>query len=82
MHEMQGKAENRKGETEAKGGEEMTSRPDIDNLYKAVTDALNGIVYRDDSQITRAIMRKQYAETDSGVLISVGRKEDFQRGWQ
>ena len=28
-----------------------TTRPDIDNLFKSVTDALNGIAYRDDGQI-------------------------------
>lgn len=28
-----------------------TSKPDLDNLIKAVTDGMNGIVYKDDSQI-------------------------------
>ncbi len=70
-----------KKKRESMTGEGMTSRPDIDNLYKAVTDALNGIVYRDDSQITRAVMRKQYTENDSGVCISVGRKGEFPLAW-
>lgn len=28
-----------------------TKRPDNDNLYKGITDALNGVAYYDDSQI-------------------------------
>ena len=31
---------------------------DCDNLYKAVTDAMNKIVYEDDSQIVRCIVEK------------------------
>ena len=31
---------------------------DYDNLYKAVTDAMNKIVYEDDSQIVRCIVEK------------------------
>jgi Holliday junction resolvase RusA-like endonuclease len=34
-------------------------RPDIDNLAKAVKDALKGIVYADDSQIAVAYLYKQ-----------------------
>jgi Holliday junction resolvase RusA-like endonuclease len=71
-----------KKKRESMTGEGMTSRPDIDNLYKSVTDAMNGIVYCDDSQITRALMRKQYNENDSGVLISVGRKDEFPLSWR
>lgn len=32
-------------------GEYHTGRPDIDNLFKGVTDALNGIIWADDSLI-------------------------------
>ena len=28
-----------------------TKRPDLDNIAKAVLDALNGLAYQDDSQI-------------------------------
>lgn len=37
------------------------SRPDADNTFKAATDALNGIAWRDDSQIAWAVIRKVYA---------------------
>ncbi|KFF31671.1 RusA family crossover junction endodeoxyribonuclease [Bifidobacterium bombi] len=33
-------------------------RPDLDNLYKLVTDALNGLAYKDDSQIVDTCMCK------------------------
>lgn len=41
---------------------EPTIRPDLDNLYKGVTDAMSGIVYRDDAQIVYAIMSKTYLD--------------------
>ena len=34
-----------------KPGDYHTSKPDIDNLFKGVTDSLNGIVWEDDSLI-------------------------------
>lgn len=37
-----------------------TGRPDLDNLLKACTDALNGVVYLDDSLIVEANARKFY----------------------
>ncbi len=39
-----------------------TKKPDVDNLFKAVTDALNGIAYADDKQIVKAAQSKWYAE--------------------
>lgn len=35
-------------------------RCDLDNLIKIVMDALNGVVYDDDSQIIRIMADKQY----------------------
>lgn len=37
-----------------------TGKPDTDNLIKVVADSLNGIVYRDDSQITEISGSKRY----------------------
>lgn len=34
---------------------------DVDNLFKAISDALNGLAYEDDSQIVSAKIRKFYA---------------------
>lgn len=36
-------------------------KPDIDNLVKAVLDALNGCMYEDDKQIIKVIAEKCYA---------------------
>jgi len=51
-------------------GVEYPKRIDIDNVYKSVTDAMNGIVYVDDSQIVEAHIKKVYAE-ESGANIMV-----------
>ena len=40
---------------------EHTKRPDVDNMGKAVLDALNGIAWADDAQITALNLRKRYA---------------------
>ncbi len=40
-----------------------TKKPDLDNLIKAVKDALNGICYKDDSQITQIFAKKKYCES-------------------
>ena len=36
-------------------------KPDADNVYKAVADALNGIVYRDDVQVVIGGFMKLYS---------------------
>lgn len=48
-----------------------SSRPDIDNIAKQVTDAMNGIVYLDDAQIVTLYVRKWYAvEPQTIVTVS------------
>lgn len=39
-----------------------TSKPDVDNICKAACDALNLVVWVDDSQIVRATLTKQYSD--------------------
>lgn len=46
------------------------TKPDKDNLTKAIYDALNKIVWRDDAQICRGFQTKIYSETP-GVDIRV-----------
>ena len=55
-----------------------TARPDLDNLSKSVTDALIGIVYKDDSQIISANIEKTYAEKD-GVRVAVEEVPDMEK---
>lgn len=38
-------------------------RPDADNIAKAIGDGLNGVVWKDDSQIARMTIDKQYGTT-------------------
>ena len=37
-------------------------RPDLDNLAKLVSDALNGVVFVDDAQVTLLMAGKQYGQ--------------------
>lgn len=39
-----------------------TGKPDVDNLQKALQDALNGFLFKDDSQFVVASTRKKYAD--------------------
>lgn len=52
-----------------------TGKPDADNVYKTVADAMNGIVFRDDSLIVEAAIAKFYSQTP-GISVSV---ESLQR---
>jgi len=42
-----------------------TKRPDIDNLAKAVLDALNSIAFKDDAQVCELTIRKRWADEPS-----------------
>lgn len=46
----------------------VTVSKDIDNLAKAVLDALNGIAYDDDRQVVALIARKEYAEEAKTIV--------------
>lgn len=37
-----------------------TSKPDLDNIAKTICDALNGILYDDDKQITEMVLKKTF----------------------
>lgn len=47
-----------------------TSKPDADNVLKAIADALNGIVYRDDALAVETYVRKLY-DANPRVEITV-----------
>lgn len=46
------------------------TKPDADNLAKAILDALNGVIYADDSQVTVCHVEKVY-EDAPGVTVRV-----------
>jgi Holliday junction resolvase RusA-like endonuclease len=52
-----------------------TVRPDLDNILKAWLDALNGIVYRDDTQVVRVVAEKRYGP-QALVAVFVARAQD------
>lgn len=53
---------NKEGQEMLNGIINPTKKPDCDNIAKVVLDALNGIAFPDDSQITCLLVVKRYAE--------------------
>lgn len=47
-----------------------TKKPDADNVAKAICDALNGLAYHDDSQITMLCVSKHYTK-NPGCLVRI-----------
>jgi Holliday junction resolvase RusA-like endonuclease len=46
-------------------------RPDFDNLAKTAADALEGVAFRNDSQIAEAVIRKRYSQVPR-MRIEIG----------
>lgn len=55
-----------------------TTKPDLDNLEKAVMDALNGIMWTDDARVCQKISSKIYANEscERGVCILCSREKE------
>ena len=49
----------------------VTKKPDGSNVLKAVEDALNGVVYRDDCQIADSRIVRRYGDRPR-VVVSIG----------
>jgi len=60
----------RRSEACLNGSEWPTKKPDWDNVAKSVADAMNDIVFLDDTQIVIARVVKVYA-TEAGVHVKV-----------
>lgn len=43
------------------GSERPTKKPDIDNIAKAFLDAMNGVIYLDDTQVVSLHVNKLYS---------------------
>jgi len=54
-------------------------RRDVDNLAKAVLDAMNGVVIGDDSQVARLILNRTDPQAPGHVLVRVFR---YRRPWE
>jgi Holliday junction resolvase RusA-like endonuclease len=52
------------------GSEKPIKKPDASNVLKSVEDAMNGVVYKDDSQIVNIHVTKVYASV-SGIDVCV-----------
>lgn len=61
----------------ATGKIRATIKPDVDNVYKAVTDACTHIIWDDDNQIVEAHIYKQYSDRPR-VVLEVEELEDGQ----
>ena len=63
------------------GGILPRKKPDYDNIAKIITDALNGVAYKDDSQIVWADIRKKYAKNPCVyvTLTSINHSEPSRR---
>ena len=68
------KSVSKKKRSEMLGGKILPAKkPDIDNVVKAVLDALNGIsFYRDDAQVIELHVRKSYSEKPR-VEVCIGK---------
>lgn len=54
-----------------------TKKPDFDNVFKILCDALNGIAYADDAQIVDAHIIKWYSNNPR-VEVEIGEVKDLQ----
>lgn len=52
------------------GVEHHVSKPDLDNVQKAILDGMNGIVFEDDSQVIDSRTRKAYG-SEPGVKVFI-----------
>ena len=54
-------------------GKEHLKKPDSDNIAKIICDSLNGVAYKDDSQVAYLEIEKYYAEEERvEVIIEYG----------
>lgn len=52
------------------GALRYVSKPDVDNIAKAVLDGLNGVAYNDDAQVVNLAVGKEYA-LDERIEVAV-----------
>lgn len=65
----------RKGQPHLKESAPMwvTTTPDADKLIRSIGDAMTGVVYRDDKQVSSVYAMKIYTDSSEGAVIFVDR---------
>ena len=53
-----------------KAGSPMVKRPDLDKMTRSVKDSLEGVFYKNDSQVNNAMLSKVYGD-EPGVIVEV-----------
>ena len=43
-------------------------KPDLDNVAKAILDALNGVIYKDDNQVVELHIKKLYSDNPRVIV--------------
>ncbi len=62
------KSYSKKKREEALFNLEYTHKPDIDNISKIILDALNGLAWLDDSQVSSLSVCKNFGEKDQVII--------------
>lgn len=57
-----------------------TTKPDLDNVVKAVLDGLNGVAFADDSQVVELVSKKWYADKPRVVVCVMPINEPIEGG--
>lgn len=47
---------------------DYTKKPDADNIAKAILDSLNGLAYKDDSQVSALLVFKDYGKENKIIV--------------
>lgn len=58
-------------ELAASGAICATKKPDADNVLKGIKDGCNGIIWRDDAQVVRIVINKQYSKRPGALVEAI-----------
>ena len=47
---------------------DYTKKPDVDNIAKIILDSLNGLAYKDDSQVSALLVLKDYGNENKIIV--------------
>lgn len=63
------------------GVDRPMTKPDLDNVAKAVLDGMNGVVFEDDKQIVGMTVTKHYSDTPRvEVVVRAARPQEVSHG--